>query len=140
MLQKTTDELLGGHSAIPGLSCVGGRVAKSDLTILQLQDATVTDSHPKDVGSQILQSCHPIAHGLAMNNPVLSPGFARHQGKQVCLYQSITKLGSKQDRERFDRHQEIFLDREPALAILRQAAGGHQIVHVGMIVQVSVQS
>ena len=34
VLQKTTDELLGGHSAIPGLACVRGCVAKGDLLIL----------------------------------------------------------------------------------------------------------
>ena len=63
MLQETPDELFGGDGTVP--SCPGLRVlvAKGDLIVFHSQDAIVTDGHPKDIGSQILQGSYSAAYG-----------------------------------------------------------------------------
>ena len=75
MLQETTDELLSGEGANPGLTCAGVGVTEGDRTMCQLKDTPVTDGHPEDVRCQIFQGSHPIANGLTVNDPVLQPGL-----------------------------------------------------------------
>ena len=137
MLQKTTDELLGDEGANPGLTCAGLSVTEGDLSMGQLEDTLVTDGHPKDVRSQILQGSHAIADGLTVNDPILLPGFRRHQGKQPSLLQSITELGPKEDRQRLDMNQEIFPGRKPVLTVIAQTPTRYQIVDMRMVVQVA---
>ena len=78
MLQETTNELLSGEGAEPGLICAGFGVAEGDLPISQLEDTLVTDGHSEDVGSQILQGGRAIADRLAVNDPLLLPCFCGH--------------------------------------------------------------
>jgi hypothetical protein len=137
MLEETANELLSSDGANPGLACVGFGVAKCDLPMGQLEDTLVTDGHPKDVRSQILQGSHPIADRLTVNDPILLPGFRRYLGKQISLLQSITELGPKKDGQRFDMNQKIFPGWQPTLTVITQTATRDQIMHMGMVIQVA---
>ena len=131
--KQETQELLG---VLPGLSSTvieslhqqtEGWAVGLQLVSLALQRGLADPEQPAAGGRQRFELMLHLGQlrllrrrldRLAMDNPVLGPGFVRYQGKKARLFQSIPKLGSKQDRGRFDRHQEIFLEREPGLAIL----------------------
>ena len=55
MLEKATDELFGGDGAM--LELISGRlfVRESDLAIMEVAEAVVTDGHAKDVRGEILE-------------------------------------------------------------------------------------
>jgi hypothetical protein len=137
MLQETANELLGSEGANPGLTCARFSVAECDLPMVQLEDTLVTDGHSKDVGSQILQGSHPITDRLTVNDPILLPGFRGNQGKEFCLLQSITELGPKEDGQWLDVNQKIFPSLMPTLVVIAQTPTRHQIVNMGMVVQIA---
>ncbi len=55
VLEEATNELLGGDGATLKLVSGGVFVSESDLAIMQLAEAVVTEGDAKDVGSEILE-------------------------------------------------------------------------------------
>ena len=55
MLEKAANEFFGRKKAGLGLSGLSGLVAKSHLTIAQINQPMVADGYSKDVGSQIFE-------------------------------------------------------------------------------------
>ena len=71
MLQETPDEFLCLQRAGTIFSAVGILVSKGDLPIFHLEDTPISERHTEDVGRQVLERCHAIAHRLAVNDPIL---------------------------------------------------------------------
>src|SRR5712691_1610292 len=78
VLEEATDELLGGDGAT--LELVSGRlfVRESDLAIMEVVEAVVTEGHPKDVRGEILESVDPTANGFGVDHPVFAPDVGLH--------------------------------------------------------------
>ena len=55
VLEEAADELLGGESATLKLVSGGFFVSESDLALMQLAQAVVTEGHAKDVRGEILE-------------------------------------------------------------------------------------
>ena len=53
------------------------------------------------------------------------------------ILQYFPELTPKQFRQRLDVYQEILAGRPPGLTICRHPNAGHQIMHVGVIAQIS---
>jgi len=105
LLQEATDELFGGDSAILVSPGFGVFVAKGDVIVFHFQDTIVTDGHPPDVGSQILQGSYSAADRLTMNHSVFRSRLGGDQVKQGGLFQFIAELSPKYDRGRLDVNQ-----------------------------------
>src|SRR5262245_28409504 len=73
VLKETADKLLGGDGRESGL--ISGRilVGKSDLAVLEGEDAAIADGHAKDVGSEVFEGGLAGAYGLRVNDPSLAP-------------------------------------------------------------------
>ena len=79
MLKKTLDEFFSGEDTTLELTIIGSTVGKRDLgrchvTCVKAADqATIAKSNSMDIRSQILESRLPIAHRLAVHDPVFAP-------------------------------------------------------------------
>ena len=79
MLEETLKELLHGKRTFFELAGIGNAVLKGNLRIfhgtavIKRKQAPITDGNAMNIGSQILESGLPIANGLAVNDPFLSP-------------------------------------------------------------------
>ena len=117
MLQEAAQELFRTQGTGSKFPCVRGAITKSDFASSGSDDATVANSHPKNVRGQILQCGLATADWLAMHNPILLPGFRGSLSKQVYLFQAIAELGPKQTGERFHRDQKVMSGGEPLLTV-----------------------
>ncbi len=73
VLEEATDELCGGDGAM--LELISGRlfVRESDLALMQLAEAVVTDSDAKDVRGEIFESLLAGAHRFGVDHPIIDP-------------------------------------------------------------------
>jgi len=74
VLEKATNELLGGDGATPGLVSGGVFERESDLAIMQAAEAVIADGDAKDVRGEILEGLVAGADGLGVDDPFLFPG------------------------------------------------------------------
>src|SRR5215217_2174402 len=95
MLEEATDELFRRDGAT--LELVSGRlfVSESDMAIMQLAQAVVTDSDAKDVRGEIFEGLLTRAHRFGMHDPVLAPDVRRDSREQLRLLQLVAKLGAE---------------------------------------------
>ena len=135
MVQEPADECLGRDCADLDCPRLGVLVLEGDLAIDALEEAVVADRHTKDVGSQIVSGMRSTADRFTMHHPVLCPEGVGAKVKHGGLAQCIAHFGPNQEGKRLDRHQESFPGWEPLTAIGSKSTCGHQIVHMGMIVQ-----
>jgi len=81
MLKEALHEFLSRESTLLELPGIGGAVLESDLGRLhaagvrQADQAAIAESHTVDIGCQITERRLSIAHGFAMDHPLLLPGF-----------------------------------------------------------------
>jgi hypothetical protein len=136
-LEEAADELLGVEGAGPEGAGVGGAIAEGDLAVGQFEDAAVADGDAEDVGSQILQGVETIAHGLAMNDPILLPHCWGDKGEEIGLAQSVAELGAEDGGEGLDGKQEVLSGGQPGLTIRGKAASGDEVVNVGVVAEVA---
>jgi hypothetical protein len=136
-LEEAADELLGLESGGSEGAGVGGAIAEGDLAVVQLEDAVIADGDAKDVGSQILEGVESIAHGLAMDDPVLLPDCWWDKGEEVGLAQSVAELGAKDEGEGLDGKEKVLSGGQPSLTIRGKAASGDEVVNVGVVAEVA---
>lgn len=80
-MEKALDEIFRSEGATLELTVIGRAVREGDagrrhVTGVNASDqATVTESNPENVGSQILERCLPIANRLAVHHPFFSPNL-----------------------------------------------------------------
>jgi hypothetical protein len=106
MLQETPDKFLYPQCTGSSFSAVRILVGKGDLPIIQCEDAPISKRHTEDVGRQILESRHAIAHRLAVNDPIMTPDFPGDLVEPTPFPQCITEFGTKEDRKRLHREKE----------------------------------
>ena len=74
VLEEATDELLGGDGAALELVSGGVFVRESDLAMMQLAEAVVTEGDTKDVRGEILEGWDAGADRFGVDHPFLFPG------------------------------------------------------------------
>src|SRR5215204_6306793 len=95
VLEEATDELFRGDGAT--LELLSGRllVSESDLALMQLAQAVVTDRDAKDVRGEIFEGLLTRAHRFGMHDPVSAPDARRDRREQLRLFQLVAKLGAE---------------------------------------------
>ncbi len=102
MLQKALNELLRRERTQFELSRVGRAVLKSNpgsfhtARINPFDQATVANSNTVNIGRQILERRLPIAHGLAMHDPLAMPDFCWYLGEEGRWAQMMLEPGAEQ--------------------------------------------
>ena len=93
VLKKTTNKLFGSEGTELGL--IGGRflVLKSDVAILQLEDALIADGNSKDIRGKISEGLLATADWLTVHDPVLFPYVLIDLSEQVGFFQLVSELG-----------------------------------------------
>ena len=93
VLKKTTNKLFGSEGTEWGL--ISGRflVLKSDLAILQLEDALSADGNSKDIRGKISEGVLATADWLTVHDPVLFPSLLIDLSEQVGFVQLVSELG-----------------------------------------------
>ena len=89
MLQEAVNERFGRECTQFGLPRVRGPVAKSNLVVLQLDQAAVADGNAEDIRRQVFQSRATIAHRFAMNDPILLPDPGGNLSEEGGLLQGL---------------------------------------------------
>jgi len=101
MLEKALHEFLGREGTLFELPGVGGAVLEGDLgrfhpaRVFHPHQAAIAESHPVDIGSQIAESGLSVAHGFAMDHPVLLPNVGRDLWKEGSFLQQMLEGGTK---------------------------------------------
>jgi len=95
VLEKATNELLGGDGATPGLVSGGVFERESDLAIIELAEAVVADGDAKDVRGEIFEGMFTRADGFGMDDPVFAPDAGWYLSKEFGLLEGITELGAE---------------------------------------------
>jgi hypothetical protein len=79
MLEKALHKFLGRERTLFELPGVGGAVLEGDLgrfhaaCVFHPHQAAITEGNAVDIGSQIAECSLSVAHGFAMDHPVLLP-------------------------------------------------------------------
>ena len=106
MLEEALKKLLEGKRTLFELAGLGNAVLKGDLrtfhgtAIFKRKQAAIADGHSLDIGSQILESRLPIAHWLAVYDPVFGPDLGRDVLKEFGFLQPASEGSPKQFGER----------------------------------------
>ncbi len=74
MVEEAANELLGSDGAKFKLVSGGVFIRESDLAIMELAEAVVTEGDAKDVRGEILESLGAGADGFGVDDPFLFPG------------------------------------------------------------------
>jgi hypothetical protein len=138
MLKEAADELRGrqGDDLLGfGVSVL---ISKSDLGMVKFEDAIVAEGHPKEIRRQIFEHGLSAAGRFTVHDPVLLPGLRRHLAVEGSFLEGITELGAEDLAESFDGRQKSgMLGGKPLLGIGGEAASGHQIMDMGMVVEIA---
>jgi hypothetical protein len=134
MLQKATDELMGGQGhGLPTL-VLGVLVAEADLPISDGEEAVVGQRNPVDIAAQVVQDLLPALRGrFTVDDPPFGPD---HLGKgQVGTFPTyqIEKQPAKELREGMDGHQVGRAGGPPLGPVGGDPTGWHKTVHMWMI-------
>ncbi|MEK6283806.1 MAG: hypothetical protein AABN95_25905 [Acidobacteriota bacterium] len=132
VLEEAADELLGGDGATLELISGGVFVRESDLAIMEVAEAVVTEGHAKDVRGEILEGLGAGAYRFGVDHPVFAPDPGSDCGEQISLFQLIAELSAEDTGEGFHRNQKVFAGRAPAVEV-REAAAGDDVMDMGMI-------
>jgi hypothetical protein len=95
-LQETADELQGIEREGPQTSAAGFFVGEGDRGLLDLEDAVIGDGHLEDVGGEILDRGLGIGDRLAVDVPVLLPGFGGDLIEQCGLADPRAELAAEE--------------------------------------------
>lgn len=91
MLEETADELQNVENHGPGTIASGLTVAEEDLTVFDLDNALVGNSHPEDIRREVLDRSLRISNGLGVDIPVGCPHFLWYFIEQACLDHVLSK-------------------------------------------------
>jgi hypothetical protein len=93
VLQEAPDKLydLEGHGPPPG--AFGGLVAKGDSSIFDLENTAVGDSHPENIGSEILEAGGAFAHRPAVDVPLDFPHLKGDLPFEAGRLHLVSELG-----------------------------------------------
>lgn len=93
VLKKTPNKLFGSEGREVGL--ISGRflVLKSDLAILQLEDALIADGNSKDSRGKLSEGVLAPADWLTVHDPVLFPDLLIDLREQVGFFQLVSERG-----------------------------------------------
>jgi hypothetical protein len=111
MLEETVDELFGREGTEGGLAGIRRAVAKGDLVVFELDQATVADGNPEDIRSQVLEGSTAIADRFAVNDPLLLPDGSWYLVGEPGFLEGVKEFGPENPGEGFDREQEVMVGR-----------------------------
>ena len=136
VLKEAADKFLGGNGRESGL--ISGRilVGKSDLAILEGEDAAIADGDAKDVRSEVFEGGGACAYRLRVNDPIFAPDLRVKEMEEIALFEQVPELAAEEDRKRLDVNEEILPGLEPP-AIGGESASGGDVVNVRMIEEIA---
>ena len=116
------------------------RVAEGDGAIFHANESAVRPRHPGDVGCQIFQGGLPVAHRLAVHDPVFAPGLRGDLGNHgwIGVLQGLAELRPKDLAQSRSRHQKLRMRREPRPGLRIDPPGRHQIMDMDMIAHAAI--
>lgn len=95
MLEETVHEFLRREGTLLELSGIGGAVLEGDLGGLHAagvehtDQPAITESDAVNIRRQVTQGRLPIAHRLAMHDPLLLPDLGWNLCKERCFLQEV---------------------------------------------------
>jgi len=110
-------------------------IANQHGTVVDADDARVGDRDFEDVGSEVFEASFAGGDRLAVDVPGDLPDIVGNLIQQFCLLHQIAELGTKDDREGFDRQEEIDSGGMPGAIGRADGTAGNDVVNVGMILK-----
>jgi hypothetical protein len=96
MLEETADELQWIERDGPQTSAAGFFVGEGDRGLLDLEDAVIRDGHLEDVGCEVVDRGLGVGDRLAVDVPVLLPGFGADLIEQCGLADQRAELAAEE--------------------------------------------
>ncbi len=112
-------------------------VAEEDLSVLQLDNATVGDGHFEHVRSEVFEGGLRGAHGLAVDVLIQLPDLVGDQCKKPGLGHSVTEFRSIDRGEGPDGQVEVDGRGMPGAVLSGQGATWDYVVDVGVVVELT---
>jgi hypothetical protein len=112
-------------------------ITKGDLAVFEFEDAVVAEGDTEDVGGEIFESSLAAADGLTIDDPILLPDLRWHLWVEGSFLEGVAELGAEYLAQSLDGHQELGVFGWEPLAIGGEAAGGDEIVDMGMVAEIA---
>ncbi len=109
------------------------------MRMVHTQDTIIGNGNPKHIPTQIIQDRFGALRIMyTVNDPIFAPGISSYLlvKIRIILFEPGSQLASDQFGQSFYRHQ-IFIFASNPLALLINAAAGHQQMDMGMIGQIA---
>ena len=112
-------------------------ITKSDLAVFEFEDAVVAEGDAEDIGGEIFESSLAAADRLTIDDPILLPDLRWHLWVEGSFLEGVAELGAEDLAQSLDGHQELGVFGGEPLAIGGEAAGGDEVVDVGMVAEIA---
>jgi hypothetical protein len=137
MLKESANELESGKSGAFGLTGVGILVFKSNLVILDIEDAFIGKGNPVDIRSKVFEGVFAIADLFRVDAPILLPNLFFDLVKERGFFEFICELSAEYSGESFGGDQEVLGGGEPFFAIFRDATPRDEIMEMRVVREIA---
>jgi len=110
-------------------------IANEDGAVLDFGDSRIGDSHSKDVGGKVLQTCLAGTYGLGIDIPVELPDIRRDLIEEAGFSHSIAELGFEDLGESPDGEIKVDSGGMPEAIGGGESAAGYDVMDMGVILQ-----
>ena len=134
VLEKPANEFERLQSHDAPTAFVYGSVSKANIVVADGKDATVRESHPMHVTTEIVENARGITpRGFAVNDPLLFPDSLRPLHLREFTLCQRHEPPAKHARQSAHRHEVVFATTDPVLTIGANAASRNQAMNMGVI-------
>ena len=127
MLQEAAHELVAAQASGPPLVRLAIFVADSDALVIEGNNAAIGNGDAEHVAGEIAEhGLIAFAPGSTVHDPCLLPCSFRHDQVRTALCKRGLELTAYKVGQSPNRNQESVAGGMPTLAIVRDAAAGHQ--------------
>lgn len=135
VLEEATDEFVRLQVEVLPATRGALPIAPAHPAIGEQREVAVAGGGLEDVAAQVTESVFAGTGGLAVDDPALLPEAGGQGLEEVggVAFQGLTKEGAVMISQGMDVDEELGAAGNPLALIEAQAAGGDQVVHVGMV-------
>ena len=133
VLEKATDKLVSIDGSLLHLLGLRRGVAEGNRMVIDVDDATITDGDPIDIGCQVFEYGLSVTDGLDIDLPAPLPDLVRNVFEELGAAECVAQLGSIDDGRAGFGEEEVGGSREPLGSVFAYAATRYDEVHMRVI-------
>ena len=135
MLEESAEKLDGVEMGRPWAGTANFTVGESNRAVLEAHDAAVGDGDPEDIGGEVGEGGVAVVVGLTVDVPGDGPDLRIDLLQQTSLAHVFPQESPVDGGEGFHGDKEVGSGGVPGCAVLRQSTARHDVVHVGVVLE-----